>query len=205
MEPEWDVVERGLGLELPAEYKELLAVFPPGSFLLPDWKGIIVQPPYHVDGVPDHLEQFGAELNELSDWRAEHPQDVPYPLYPEPGGLLPWARADREAVFWVRNHTDPNRWTVAASNGGSWRLFDDDPVVEEYGMGTVDFLIGMVTGELRSRILNPEGYREWEANPQPAGPVRSFTPTPEVDWRGFSYKESPKIRMISLRNRNAEG
>jgi hypothetical protein len=44
VEPEWDVVERGLGLELPAEYKELLAVFPPGSFLLPDWKDIIVQP-----------------------------------------------------------------------------------------------------------------------------------------------------------------
>ncbi|MFL6140575.1 MAG: hypothetical protein ACJ72N_01735 [Labedaea sp.] len=199
------MVERDLGLALPAEYKELLAVFPPGSFLLPDWKDIILQPPYHVDGVPDHLHQFGVEMNELSDWRREHPEDAPYALFPEPGGLLPWARSTHEAVFWLCDEPNPDRWTVAASNGGSWRAFDDDPVVEEYGVGTVDFLIEMVTGQIRSRIINPIGYREWEANPEPPGPVKPFRPTPETEWRDFSYHESPRIRMISLRDRNPKG
>lgn len=177
--PDWDAVERTLGVALPAQYKELLAVFPPGRFNAPHLVqgSVTVHPPYQVDGVPDQLHQFAAELDELRDWRAEHPADVPRPVFPEPEGMIPWARASRECLLWTRDSPDPDRWTVAISNGGVWRYDPDSAVVEEFDLGAVEFLIGLVSGQITSRVLNPRG-------PGATGPdrVTAFEPLPQEQW-----------------------
>jgi hypothetical protein len=162
----WDVVHERLGFELPVEYRELLEVFPPGIFRAPGGRpDLIVQPPYRVNGVPDHLDQFGAEVDELERWRREHPQDVP-------DGLVPWARSGREGLFWLPD------WTVAVSNGGIWRI-GDEPVVERFPCRAVDFLLGFVTGEIHSRVLDPGGIGR-------PGPVLPFLPEDEQVWLSYS-------------------
>jgi hypothetical protein len=180
---DWDVVERALGVFLPAEYKELLAVFPPGTFHAPRLAdgSVMVQPPYWVDGVPDQLVQFETELDELRDWRAKHPADVPRPVFPEPDGMIPWARALRECLLWVRDSPDPDRWTVAISNGGIWRASEGSPVLEEFDCGAVEFLIGLVTGQITSRVLNPSGTDE-----NGLVPGIAFKPLSEDEWRSYS-------------------
>lgn len=131
------------------------SVFPPGKFFAPRLADgrVIVQPPYQVDGVPDQLRQFETELGELRDWRAAHPADVPRPVFPEPDGMIPWARSSRECLLWARDC--PDRWTVVISNGGIWRYDRDSAVLEGFDVGAVDFLIGMVTGQMTSQVLNP--------------------------------------------------
>lgn len=181
--PDWAVVERALGVALPAEYRELLAVFPPGKFFAPRLADgrVTVQPPYLVDGVPDQLHQFQTELDELRDWRAAHPDDVPRPVFPEPNGMIPWARSSRECLLWTRDSADPDRWAVAISNGGIWRYDRESASLEEFDLGAVDFLIELVSGRLTSRVLNPAG---------PDAPdlarVTAFQPVPEDEWRAFS-------------------
>ena len=180
--PDWDGVERALGLSLPGEYKELLSVFPPGMFVAPRAADghVIVHPPY-----ADYLAQFETELDELREWRAAHPADVPRPVFPEPGGMLPWARAARECLLWVRDSADPAGWTVAVSNGGTWRYREELPVVEEFDRGAVEFLIGLVTGEIRSRVLNPRGF----VTPAERGRVaRAFQPLPQDEWLAYSQQ-----------------
>lgn len=182
----WDVVHEKLGFELPSDYRSLFDVFPPGTFYAPDTVAdVIVQPPYRVDGVPDHLHQFEVEIEETEDWRREHPEDVPE-------DLVPWARADHPALFWVRRSPDPEQWTVAISNAGIWRC-DDEPVVEEFDCGAVEFLIGFVSGRLRSRVLAPlDDDVETRALPL-------FRPIEEQEWLDMSEVSSPRVRRISLR------
>lgn len=184
VETPWDVVHAKLGFELPVDFRDLHAVFPPGTFKAPDvLGGVMVQPPYRVDGVPDHLHQFEVEVDEIEDWRREHPEDVPE-------DMVPWARADREGLFWVRRSPDPERWTVAISSGGIWG-YDDAPVVEEFDCGAVEFLIGFVTGSLRSRLLRPV---------EDVVGAAGFRPIDEQEWLSFSNVRSPQVRRISLRD-----
>jgi len=145
---------------------------------------VIVHPPRHLD----YLRQFRTELRELREWRAEHPAEVPRPVFPEPGGMLPWGRADRECLLWVCDSADPDEWTVAVSNGGTWRYRYDENllVVEEFDCGAVDFLIGLVTGEIKSQVLNPVGFLERAAGkpePDQTRAVQAFLPLPEDEWR----------------------
>ncbi|MCR3754581.1 hypothetical protein [Lentzea californiensis] len=184
VETPWDVVHARLGFELPSDYRDLHAVFPPGTFDAPGvLNGVMAQPPYRVDGVPDHLYQFEVETRQTEDWRREHPEDVPE-------GMVPWARGDREGVFWVRRSPDPEQWTVAVSSGGIWG-YDDAPVVEEFDCGAVEFLIGFVTGGLRSRVLGPI---------EDDSAVGGFRPIDEEEWLSFSEASSPQVRRISLRD-----
>ncbi|SES15412.1 hypothetical protein SAMN05216188_123100 [Lentzea xinjiangensis] len=188
VETPWDVVHTKLGFELPPDYRDLHAVFPPGAFNAPGVAAnVIVQPPYRVDGAPDHLHQFEIEMQETEEWRREHPQDVPEE------GMVPWARGDHQGLFWVPRSLDPQRWTVAVSSAGIWGL-DDVPAVEEFDCGAVEFLIGFVTGELHSRVLGPV-EEDVLALDLPA-----FQPVREEDWLSFSEARSPQIRRLSLRD-----
>lgn len=183
----WDVVHAGLGFALPSDYRELLSVFPPGTFRAPvDLAEVILWPPYRVDGVADQLRQFETETQEAEAWRREHPGDVPQ-------DMVGWARSGRQGLFWVRRSPDPEQWTVGISNGGIWR-YADEPVVEEFDCGAVEFLLGFVSGRLRSRVLAPRG--DVRSVPQPA-----FRPIDEQKWLEVSDKRSPQVRKISLRDR----
>ncbi|PWW63228.1 hypothetical protein [Actinokineospora spheciospongiae] len=182
----WDAVEAGLGVELPADYKELLATFAPGTFNAANLNlgKAIVMPPYTAAGKPDHLHQFRTEMRELREWQEEHPEDVPHPIHPEPGGMIPWARAAREVLLWVREPgQSPDEWTVAVSNGGIWRCDEIVPVVEEFDCGAVEFLAGLVRGSIVSTVLT--GDPENLTSP-PLAARFPFRPVSEDDWWSMS-------------------
>ncbi|PPK66645.1 SMI1/KNR4 family protein [Actinokineospora auranticolor] len=187
---EWDAVEQLMGVALPEEYKHLLRVFPPGKFLSPYGEGIAVHPPQLVYGIPDYGNQFALEMDELREWRDDHPDDVPDPVFPEPGGLIPWAWAVRPVVLWSQ---EPGGWTVVVSNASVWRVHDDDPVLERFAVGTLEFLAGYVTGDIWSRLLAPN-YDEPDALParEPASTPR-YVPFRAAEWARMRTAPGPRV------------
>lgn len=122
---DWTQIEQDLALELPEDYRLLAETLPPG------WFRRFVRPsrPVNLPGGTQRLlaEAEGRKLNALWEWRATGRGQVPYPLYPEPGGLLPWGRVrNYGCAFWLTGDSDPVEWPViVASNSFShWERYD---------------------------------------------------------------------------------
>lgn len=129
---DWPAIERGLGLTLPAAYKEVAERFPDGrfqGFLRPIRPGDVGEPE------TDFLGYYRHRLDDMRRWREDEPQRFPHPLYPEPGGLLPWAVTHRADLFFWRTDT----WSIVASDS-EFEVWEDVP-------GTVcDLLTAVLTG-----------------------------------------------------------
>jgi hypothetical protein len=49
-------------------------------------------------------------------WREEGAAAVPYPIFPQRGGLLTWATGATRVYFWLTEGSDPDRWPVVTSD-----------------------------------------------------------------------------------------
>ncbi|MFB7370803.1 SMI1/KNR4 family protein [Streptomyces sp. NPDC056222] len=139
---DWDEVERGLGFELPADYKELIHVY--GGSHWDDYL-YVLEP-----GCPN-------EHYDLAEW-ADHQDDAleglwefeekPAELEAEGSRVVPWATTDNgECLYWlVLPGLEPDRWTVMVNEarGDRW---------EHFSVSCTQFLASSLDGELRSSIL----------------------------------------------------
>jgi hypothetical protein len=122
---DWPEIERGISLRLPADYKLLAEYFPTGWFR----RFVRLAKPERPVGEPQRLDSFAMEqLETLREWRAAGHGSFPYPIYPEPGGLLPWG-AVREGgyAFWLTEPAaDPDGWpvVVVSQECDYWDRFD---------------------------------------------------------------------------------
>jgi hypothetical protein len=92
----------------------LLETFPGGTF-----RGVLrLNRPGDQDfPATDFLGFYPFRLDDMRAWRASGRGTYPYPIFPEPGGLLPWASGPRlEQVFWLTADTDPDRWPVVLAD-----------------------------------------------------------------------------------------
>jgi hypothetical protein len=111
---QWRRIEQSLGLRLPDDYKLLVETFPPGVF-----RGLVqINRPGDYDEPPsDFLGFYAQKLEYLQGLRAAGHGTFPHPLFPESGGLLPWARGRRfELIFWLTSGSDPNTWPVVCAD-----------------------------------------------------------------------------------------
>ena len=103
-EGRWAAVEASLGLRMPASYKLMVDLFGASS-----WHGFL-----HVLSPFDEgssLRLRGAEILEADRVsRASFPTHYPLPLYPEPGGLLPWAVTDNGDTLYFVTKGPPDEW-----------------------------------------------------------------------------------------------
>lgn len=138
---DWDTVEGLLRLRLPDDYKRLVETFPDGWF-----QGLVqLNRPGDQDWPPDDFLGFYAysPLGEMRSSRERGHGSFPYPIFPESGGVLPWARLYRLAghLFWVTEGEDPNSWRVVLADDRftEWVAFDG---------GACDFLLDLVEGRI---------------------------------------------------------
>ncbi|SFR28753.1 hypothetical protein SAMN04488564_11561 [Lentzea waywayandensis] len=134
---DWVAVEHSVGLKLPDDYKRLAELFPAGWF-----QGFIeLIRPGDVDGSKtDFLGYYTHRLEDMRRWREDEPARFPFPIFPEPGGLLPWGTSrNSDLFFWLTELADPNAWPVVAADRdfGSWVKYEH-PVC--------DFLDDVVSG-----------------------------------------------------------
>ncbi|MFC9329529.1 hypothetical protein [Kitasatospora sp. NPDC057015] len=67
-------------------------------------------------------------------------EDCPYPVHPEPGGLLSWgSNLNADQFFWLTEGDDPDAWPVVAfyRSLGEWDRFDG---------GFAAFLLAVIDG-----------------------------------------------------------
>ncbi len=134
-------VERAAGVTLPPDFRALVSRFPTGyfsSFLE------LASPVRLASGNSPLL----AEMEEALDVLREH-SDVPYPVHPQPGGLLPWGRSTEGHVFfWQTKGSDPARWPT---------VFCDDELTAwgEYHGTASEFLRDVLTRRFSHEFFAP--------------------------------------------------
>lgn len=153
---DWTEVEESLGLALPTDYKDYINLYGTGELAGCIW----VYNPFAGSHHNNLLAQVRALLN---TWRPT-PRvgeilnmgtdtrvgfgaiEFPYPLYPEPGGLLPWGHVDNGAELFWQTSGSPEKWTVVISEARG-------PEFEEYKVSMAEFLVSLLSGRFSSEIL----------------------------------------------------
>jgi hypothetical protein len=141
-EQRWLLAENKLGLRLPTDYKDLVQTYGSGRF----GNFLTVFTPFVSDGYVNLLTQDTLALDAYREVRAALPHAAPYPAYPEPGGVLPWAQTDNgDVVYWLtEGPSDSWPIVVIEARHGSY---------EQYALSTTEFLARLLEGTLNSRIL----------------------------------------------------
>lgn len=133
---DWGVTERSLDTALPSDFKQLVDAYGPGT-LCGHIYWFTPSSPHSMRSEVDDLLEAYLSLRDVS------PEACPWPAFPEPGGVLPWARtSNREELYWVTDG-DPDRWIVVAA---------DLPETTVHPMQTTEFLLGWVEGTLDTAV-----------------------------------------------------
>ncbi|WP_051798803.1 SMI1/KNR4 family protein [Catenuloplanes japonicus] len=128
---DWGSIEAALGTPLPADFKELIRRYGAGEFC--DLVSLLT---------PDVLIAQNRDiLDEERDYRDDDPEDYPYLLHPEPGGILIWgATSNGDRMCWL-TEGEPDAWPVVVwqPRGAEWQL---------YPTGVAEFLDGWLSGRI---------------------------------------------------------
>lgn len=141
---DWGSVTAKFGGPLPTDYMAFIERFGSGTvngFLTPF-------NPFSRNPHVNLLEQVFVQLSALRELRAEFPEYNPYPLFFEPGGLLPWGLSiDGDVFCWV-TQGQSGRWEVVVMPRHS--------APERFPMSMTQFLARGITGSISSTSLPPE-------------------------------------------------
>lgn len=160
----WASVEEDLGLALPSDYKQFIARYGTGSI---DRSLVVFNPFARFETLRlDRRNLISRQIGPFRLHREEEGMDVPYPLYPEPGGLLPWGRTTRGGfLFWI-TVGDPDGWTVVVGDEGGYTHQPLVPAVgpngelrwSEFSGTLTECLLSMVQGRYRPLLLSGEVF-----------------------------------------------
>ncbi len=158
----WPRVEESMGMKLPNDFKQIVTCYGPGVWL--DW--IILYVPGAInrhlalESVP--WEILDGDRGVLSDLTAEQrAEEFPYLLYPEPGGLFPFAYTSGGDKLYWRTGGHPDDWPIVENDSRD--------------TATTEFPFGI--GELLVRYLRDELDEEVFPRPEPR-PDKLFVPFP---------------------------
>lgn len=138
---DWGRIEGQIGRSLPADFKALIATYGSGSF------GEFLNPinPLRDGGIGFEWADQHILAHERG-LRRDSPRSYALPIYPEPGGILPWATTDNgDTLFWL-TWGDPDGWGVLHQEARG-----DDRVL--YPFRAVEFLARWLAGELCGPLL----------------------------------------------------
>jgi hypothetical protein len=163
-------VERGLQLKLPDGYKRVVRVY--GQGLWQDF-WCIASPfaedqPGHLR--PWHIPRYGVTAGPeacaiLRESKTSYPEFLPWPVYPEPGGLFPWAMTDSGGVLYWLTMGAPESWPTLYDphdlRPETWGRFDLP--FTELLCKTLAGESGLFRDELGERFEygRPDAFRSW--------------------------------------------
>ncbi len=136
----WEPIEAEIGIALPQDYKDFVRLYGSGYFMqflgiyVPRSKNPNVRLERQVRQICDIFQQIG---------------ELAYPLWPNPGGLLPFGVTDNgDFLFWLTRGL-PESWQVVVWDRGMQEF-------EALGCDLTDFLAGLSTGEILPREFPEE-------------------------------------------------
>jgi len=145
---DWRAVALALGFHLPDDYEDLVRRYGLGAF-----DDVLLWTPFTGQSWGNLVAQGQGLVAFHEPLRSEYPEDFPYPLYPEPGGLLEWASTgDGDRLCWLIEG-EPNGWPVVEWNirEGAYR----------HDVGAVEFLRGYLAGTRRPFLLRTAPPVPW--------------------------------------------
>lgn len=152
---EWHDVERAIGTPLPSDYKAFVGHYGLGK--LGDF--IVVFTPSHDIPHVNLSNQIRQRLDTLQQLASEWGETLPHPLYPAPGGLLPFGATDNGDVLYWLTSGSPDRWTVVVNESRG-------PDYDHHDCSMTTFLAEVISGQRRCSIF-PSGFPR-EATFRPA-------------------------------------
>jgi hypothetical protein len=135
---EWRAVERELGLTFPADYRDFVSAYGTGMFATE-------YEVYNPFGGAEYLDHVRYLCRIEADFRRQLPARVPYPAWPEPGGVFPWG-ADQNGNYYLwLTAGPPDRWPVLTNEvrGHGYR---------EHHCTMTEYVSGVLAGRIRPLI-----------------------------------------------------
>ncbi len=145
---DWEAVESALGTALPEDFKSLVESYGSGDFC----SFVFLHTPFG-DG---ELVSIALGLRDgHHDYRSGQPENYPYPLHPEPGGLLPWGGTTSGDLLCWLTHGPPHTWPVV--------VWDANRTYEVHDMPASEFLDRWSSGRIDSALLPTDSaaVRPW--------------------------------------------
>lgn len=138
----WERYEASLDLVLPSDYKQFVDVY--GTGILGEF--VYVLNPFSQNEYVNHT-RIEQELFARQLYKQQFGAKVcPYPLFPEPEGLLPWAVTENgDVLFWLR-HGSPSEWDIVINESRG-------PAFERFPSPATAFLRDFINGKIESRII----------------------------------------------------
>lgn len=143
---DWVRLEGELGTALPTDCKILADTYPSlkfDDFLgwfspgFPDDPTIVAREMMDVLQ-PLRVRLEGVEWIDVIDSDRNRTALPPYPVYPQPGGVLQWGMTDNgDRCLWL-TRGEPDEWTVIIERGMWWH----------FQGGLVDFLVAILTRQV---------------------------------------------------------
>jgi hypothetical protein len=138
----WDSTETRLGTGLPSDYKAYIEMYGTGRL-----DGFIwVLNPFSRNPNLNLMTKGDAALRTLRELQSKHECEVPYPLYPEAGGLLPWGITDNGDVLYWLTAGEPKEWPVVLNAARDART-------ERHEGGMAAFLVRVLSADVVSGIF----------------------------------------------------
>jgi hypothetical protein len=178
---DWAAVEKALGVALPPDFRELIEVFPPGEIQM----GFSVLHPARFETAGEYRHELVGYADQLRGDAAK--RAFPHPVYPDQGGVLPWATVGFDWIIcWLTADDDPANWPVMVCDSRleEWHVHDGS---------TATFLTALVTipptiAELSYVTESCQPPKFWPYSPPALAPVE---PDPQY-WIG-----SPEIQRLT--------
>ncbi len=141
---DWSEVERSLDTTLPTDYKEFVNLLGTGELAGCIW---VYNPFANVRDGQNLLVRVSEVLEIWRQTRADYGEtECPYPLYPEPDGLLPWGHVDTGSELFWQTSGRPDEWTVVVNESRG-------PEFERFNKSMTGFLVSLFSGSIRSDVL----------------------------------------------------
>jgi hypothetical protein len=141
---QFEVVERQLGFVLPADYKNVIAMYGDGSW----FDFLYLLNPFSSNSHLNLIEQAPRDdrsgRNTLSAERYirdEAPAEYPHSIWPDPAGIFPWAITDNGGRFFWIVEGPPEFWTTVY-------YASRDPDFEELRLSSSEIIYGIISGDL---------------------------------------------------------
>jgi len=145
---DWSAIEKELGITLPNDYRIYGITYGCGGFY--DKYLQVINPFYN------YLDFIERDCDRLRSF----PSEVPFPIYPEPGCLVPWGMDENGGRYFWLTEGRPDRWPIVLQS----HTFHHE-VRKNISLTTL--LAKVLNNKLRSKILRFFPYTRKRVNFQP--------------------------------------
>jgi hypothetical protein len=130
---EWNAFQEKVGLTFPKDYYIVTSTYGSGRFLAGEFK---VANPFDRDD-----EDFAnLELTRLRETKNDYPNEVPYPLFPDSGGLYPFGIDGNGNTFLWKTNTTSDEWPIVC--------FNSEDYSEVVNHSLIKFLVLLASNQL---------------------------------------------------------